>query len=264
LDLSTTIVNGQVEVENTTSKLSRIVQLTGFSDSVYAEAFVKINKFDIILDVLLVNQTSETLQNMSLEFATLGDLKLVDRPTTQNVAAHSFFSVQATVKVSSADTGVIFGSIVYDRPGSAEQEIVILNDVHVDVMDYIQPATCTENQFRSMWTEFEWENKVNISSKDHEDQTTLREYLQNLMTRTNMACLTPETSLKGDCGFLSANLYAKSVFGMSCLNSQLIQGEDALANLSVEKDDNGKITGHVRIRSKGQGMALSLGQVVVR
>jgi coatomer subunit beta len=45
----------------------------------------------------------------------------------------------------------------------------------------------------------------------------------------------------------------------------LIIGEDALANLSVEKDDeSGKITGHVRIRSKGQGMALSLGQVVVR
>ena len=47
-----------------------------------------------------------------------------------------------------------------------------------------------------------------------------------------------------------------------CVNS--IIGEDALANLSVEKDDSGKITGHVRIRSKGQGMALSLGQVVVR
>jgi coatomer subunit beta len=44
----------------------------------------------------------------------------------------------------------------------------------------------------------------------------------------------------------------------------LIIGEDALANLSVEKDESGKITGHVRIRSKGQGMALSLGQVVVR
>ena len=146
------------------SKLSRIVQLTGFSDPVYAEAFVKINKFDIILDVLLVNQTTETLQNLSLEFATLGDLKLVERPTTQNVAAHAFLSVQATVKVSSADTGVIFGSIVYDRPGSTEQQIVILDDIHVDVMDYIQPATCTENQFRSMWTEFEWENKVNVNT----------------------------------------------------------------------------------------------------
>jgi coatomer subunit beta len=210
------IGSGAAEIDNMSSKLSRIVQLTGFSDPVYSETFVKINKFDIILDVLLVNQTTETLQNLSLEFATLGDLKLVERPTAQNVAPHSFLSMQATVKVSSADTGVIFGSIVYDKLGSTEQQIVILNDIHVDVMDYIQPATCSENQFRSMWTEFEWENKVNVNSKGHaDDQLTLREYLDKLMKRTNMACLTPEASLKGECGFLSANLYAKSVFGIA-------------------------------------------------
>ena len=28
-----------------------------------------------------------------------------------------------------------------------------------------------------------------------------------------MRCLTPASALAGDCGFLSANLYAKSVFG---------------------------------------------------
>ena len=41
----------------------------------------------------------------------------------------------------------------------------------------------------------------------------------------------------GDCGFLAANLYAKSVFG-----------EDALVNLSVEKGADGKLAGYIRIR----------------
>jgi coatomer subunit beta len=38
-------------------------------------------------------------------------------------------------------------------------------------------------------------------------------------------------------------------------------GEDALVNVSVEKkDDNkGKLAGYIRIRSKTQGIALSLG-----
>ena len=36
-------------------------------------------------------------------------------------------------------------------------------------------------------------------------------------------------------------------------------GEDALANLSIEKTDAGAIVGHVRIRAKTQGIALSLG-----
>ncbi len=35
-------------------------------------------------------------------------------------------------------------------------------------------------------------------------------------------------------------------------------GEDALANLSIERTESGVITGHVRIRSKTQGIALSL------
>lgn len=39
-------------------------------------------------------------------------------------------------------------------------------------------------------------------------------------------------------------------------------GEDALANLSIEKDgENGAITGFVRIRSRSQGLALSLGSL---
>lgn len=78
-------------------------------------------------------------------------------------------------------------------------------------MDYIKPAYCTETQFRTMWTEFEWENKVNINSK----AKSLRDFLKQLMASTNMSCLTPEASMKGDCQFLSANLYARSVFGKS-------------------------------------------------
>ncbi|KAI5853585.1 adaptin N terminal region-domain-containing protein [Tricharina praecox] len=238
---------GDAGSEDLSSKLSRVVQLTGFSDTVYAEAYVKVHQFDIILDVLLVNQTTETLQNLSVEFATLGDLKVVERPTTQNLGPHAFQSVQSTIKVSSTDTGVIFGNVVYDGASSTETNVVILNDVHVDIMDYIQPAHCTETQFRTMWTEFEWENKVNINSK----AKSLREFLDGLMKATNMACLTPEASLEGDCRFLSANLYAKSVFG-----------EDALANLSIEKDgDDGPVTGFVRIRSRSQGLALSLGSL---
>jgi coatomer subunit beta len=202
---------GDTTFEDLSSKLNRVVQLTGFSDPVYAEAYVKVHQFDIILDVLLVNQTRETLQNLSVEFATLGDLKVVERPTTHNLGPQDFLNVQSTIKVSSTDTGVIFGNIVYDSPSGTDTHVVILNDIHADIMDYIQPATCTESAFRTMWTEFEWENKVNINSKATDK--TLREFLDQLMKSTNMTCLTPEAGLKGDCQFLSANLYARSVFG---------------------------------------------------
>lgn len=115
---------------------------------------------------------------------------------------------------------------------------------------------------------------------------TLQGYLDHLMSITNMRCLTPAGALTGECDYLAANLYAKSVFG-----------EDALANLSIEKGADGQVrylgtpgrwrariqptyanlpsllrpsptaeipqvTGHVRIRSKTQGIALSLGDKI--
>lgn len=44
--------------------------------------------------------------------------------------------------------------------------------------------------------------------------------------------------------------------------SNNISGEDALANLSIEKEgEDGPVTGFVRIRSRSQGLALSLGSL---
>lgn len=240
------VQDGSKQKEDLSSRLNKIVQLTGFSDPVYAEAYVKVHQFDVTLDVLIVNQTTTTLRNLSVEFAALGDLKVIDKPTSANIAPHGFHRVQTTIKVSSADTGVIFGNIVYDGQHADESTIVILSDVHIDILDYIKPATCSETQFRKMWNEFEWENKISVNST----LSSLKEYLDELLKGTNMNNLTPGAVI-GDCQFLSANLYSKSTFG-----------EDALANLCIEKSAEGPITGHVRIRSKGQGLALSLGDKV--
>lgn len=233
--------------EGLSSRLNKILQLTGFSDPIYAEAYVKVHQYDVTLEVLLVNQTTNTLRNLSVEFATLGDLKVVDNGATANIGPHGFYNLSVTVKVTSADTGVIFGNIVYDGQHSDDSTIVILNDVHVDIMDYIKPASCTESAFRTMWNEFEWENKITIKSK----KASLKEYLDDLMAGTNMNCLTPGAIIGEECHFLAANLYSRSSFG-----------EDALANLCIEKLADGYIIGHVRIRSKGQGLALSLGDRV--
>ena len=121
-----------------------------------------------------------------------------------------------------------------------------MNDVHIDIMDYILPATCSDTAFRNMWAEFEWENKVAVNT----NISDIRQYLDHIVDSTNMKCLTPPSALEGECGFLAANLYAKSVFG-----------EDALVNVSIENVD-GEISGFIRIRSKTQGIALSLGDKI--
>eukprot|EP01125_Pyxidicula_operculata_P017305 TRINITY_DN605_c0_g1_i1.p1 TRINITY_DN605_c0_g1~~TRINITY_DN605_c0_g1_i1.p1 ORF type:complete len:950 (-),score=238.78 TRINITY_DN605_c0_g1_i1:2570-5419(-) len=248
-DLDLDKVTG-VEEEDYSTRLSRMIQLTGFSDPIYCEAYVNVHQYDILLDVTVVNQTSDTLQNLSLELSTLGDLKLLERPTNYTLGPYAKKNIKANIKVSSTETGIIFGSIVYDIAGTAQTEkIVTLNEIHIDIIDYITPATTDENTFRKMWAEFEWENKVAVNT----NFTNLKDFLDNIIKATNMKCLTPASSLEGECGFLSANLYAKSAFD-----------EDALANVSVELQNNGKIAGLIRIRSKTQGIAISLGEKITQ
>ncbi|KAL8193970.1 hypothetical protein R6Q57_026212 [Mikania cordata] len=198
------------------NKLNRILQLTGFSDPVYAEAYVTVHHYDIVLD----NYT---------------------------LAAESSKQIKANIKVSSTETGVIFGNIVYETSNVLERNVVVLNDIHIDIMDYISPAVCSDAAYRSMWAEFEWENKVAVNTVIQDE----KEFLDHIIKSTNMKCLTPPSAIEGCCGFLAANLYAKSVFG-----------EDDLVNLSVEKQADGKLSGYIRIRSKAQGIALSLGDKI--
>ncbi|TYH35908.1 hypothetical protein ES332_D13G227100v1 [Gossypium tomentosum] len=229
------------------NKLNRILQLTGLSDPVYAEAYVTVHHYDIVLDVTVINRTKETLQNLCLELATMGDLKLVERPQNYTLAPESSKQIKANIKVSSTETGVIFGNIVYETSNVLERTVVVLNDIHIDIMDYISPAVCSDTAFRTMWAEFEWENKVAVNTVIQDE----KEFLNHIIKSINMKCLTAPSALDGECGFLAANLYAKSVFG-----------EDALVNLSIEKQADGKLSGYIRIRSKTQGIALSLGDKI--
>ena len=205
-----------------------------------------------MLDVLVLNQTSETLTNLCIELATMGDLKLCERPQNYTLGPFDSTQIKANIKVSSTETGVIFGNIVFETSGAAattgsDRACVILNDIHIDIMDYITPAQCGDVQFRAMWAEFEWENKVAINTSI----AAPLEYLEHIMKSTNMACLTSKSALTGNSNILAANLYAKSIFG-----------EDALANVSVEKQPSGALAGYIRIRSKTQGIALSLGDKI--
>ncbi len=228
---------------STATLLGNVHQLTGFSDPVYAEAQISVHDYDIILQILVINRTASTLSNLAIELATVGDLKIVERPQSFTIGAHEYKQFKANIKVSSTETGTIFGTITYDSSTSAATTVVNLNTIQIDIMDYIKPATCSDAQFRAMWAEFEWENKVAVYTQI----TNCKEFLDHIVASTNMNNLTPMFSLDEECQFLAANLYARSLFG-----------EDALVNVSIEMV-NGNVEGYIRIRAKTQGIALSLG-----
>jgi len=257
-------------------RLAKVTQMTGLADPVYVEAFLQVHSFDLGLELLMVNRTTETLQNVVVELSTQGDLKLVDRPAAITLAPGQQTMVHASIKVGSTETGVIFGYVTYDKNGAADKESIALGELRVDVLDYIERASIGDFSFRAMWSEFEWENKININTS----MTEVGTYLEHIMRNTNMTIvggarkkIDPKDKKKDkkeklskeeaqemiresvgiqklldSSSFVAVNLYSKSIFG-----------EDALANVSIEKLPDGKLTGSVRVRSRKQGIALSLG-----
>ena len=186
------------------TELRHVYQLSGFADPVYAEASVTVHDYDIVLEILVINRTPSTLANLTVELSTMGDMKIVERPQSHNIGPLDQLTIRASIKVSSTETGHIFGTILYEDTATMEKGYINLNDIHMDIMDYIRPAACTDEAFRTMWAEFEWENKVAISTSI----TDLVTFLAHIVSSTNMTCLTPhDPNEKGS--FLAANLYAR-------------------------------------------------------
>jgi len=239
---------GMGELMDFAEQLAHVYQLTGFSDPVYAETQITVHDYDIVLDILVINRTNQTMTNLTVELSTVGDLRLVERPQSYNIGPNDFRRFKANIKVSSTETGQIFGNIVYDSANSAHHTVINLNEIPIEIMDYIKPAACTDAEFRTMWAEFEWENKVAVNTLI----TDVNEFLDHIVAATNMKCLNygSTAGTNSQTNFLAANLYARSVFS-----------EDALLNISIQVID-GKLDGFIRIRSKLQNVALSLGDRV--
>lgn len=86
---------------------------------------------------------------------------MVERPQPIILGPSDFSNIRASIKVTSTENALIFGNIVYDVGGAtSDRNVIMMNEIRIDIMDYILPASCTDAEFRQMWAEFEWENKV--------------------------------------------------------------------------------------------------------
>lgn len=228
---------------------AKIYQLTGYSDPIYAEAFVEVHHYDILLKILLVNRTNKTLPNVTVELLTQGNLKLVEKPLQiAGLRALSSQTLKASLKVNSTDNGAIYGYLTFDSASGNIPNIININEIQIDFINELQPADCSELDFKKKWADYEWENKVQINTSISE----LRDYVDYFAKALNVKVMTPISEQDEQSGFLVCNLYTKSKFE-----------EDCLINMSIEKvqgPDGGRITGLIRVRAKTEGMALCIGE----
>jgi coatomer subunit beta len=166
-------------------------------------------------------------------------LKVIENPPAHNFGPLSFATVKAVVKVCSTCNGTIAGSINYGMSG--EEQSVVLLPISVDVLDFIRLERIADADFRSKWLLLEWENKINIDVIRFRTCGELFLFLSDKMRLSRIG----QNPIDSD--YLAGNLYAKTIFG-----------EEVLVNVCLESGTD-RITGHLRLRSRSQGVAVSLG-----
>ncbi|EGR27322.1 hypothetical protein IMG5_197900 [Ichthyophthirius multifiliis] len=225
-------------------KLGKLIQLTGYSDPIYAESFVRIHKYDIQFETLLINRTSKPLQKVQIDFFTQqSDIKrVIEKAQAVTLQPNGFANVKTSLKFSSSDIGVIFGAINYENIAGIEQAYLITKEIDIDLIDFIYPSEIDLNTFRELWAKYEWENRITLNPSGND----LYQFVNHIREHFKLYLLNDEEEIK-NANCICANFYAKTKLD-----------DDFLINLSAEIINN-KINGYARIRSKAKGIVVNLG-----
>ena len=159
---------------------------------------------------------------------TQGNLKVVEKPVPLTLRSESTAMIKASLKVSSTDSGLIYGYLSYDSATGNEPYILNINEIQIDFINDLLQAECTELEFKKKWAEYEWENKVQVNTTI----TDLKEFVDHFAKSLNVSLMTKleDSDNQASNSFLVANFYTKSKFE-----------EDCLLNMSVEKVNYSKI-----------------------
>ena len=61
-----------------------------------------------------------------------------------------------------------------------------INEIQIDFINELQPAECSELDFKKKWADYEWENKVQLSNPGG----NLREYVEYFAKALNVKLMT--------------------------------------------------------------------------
>ena len=55
---------------------------------------------------------------------------------------------------------MIFGYVTHEKKSATDKECTVMNELHVDILDYIECATVGELAFHTMWSEFDDNRRI--------------------------------------------------------------------------------------------------------
>jgi coatomer subunit beta len=229
-----------------------VCQLTGPSDSLYVEAGCTLRRFDRVYHFAIWNRTKSTLTNVLFEFTTTGAVSILQRNELLSLAPGGTGQFDLAVLISAGSCGTLFGAVSFDFAGAAgsDHQLLPLAPIEIDPFFSFEPVSIPQEEFRDKWAVSLWERRIDI---DTEGEDPLQ-YLDRLAEKFRFFVVTPREQLEvtaRNANFIAANLFTKSFFG-----------EEVELNVSAKKQDSGRITGVLRIRSPDEQLAYLFGKLI--
>lgn len=236
--------------KNFNSKYKNLIQLTGYSDPIYAEAFVCFNKHNIDLEIYLLNRTESVLKNININFYSIltedtsaTNLRLMDKLKTSYIRREESIILHKTLQYNAAKEFKLFAEISYQNNAGIIMGYMKTNEISFNILDFLEKKKCEGNKFREIWEDCDWENKVKICVKGDLD------------------CFLKEMESVFSVGTVEELSVRTQRFNTFCFYSRFSLGKDLLMNVCVEVGE-GKVVGDVRLRSQNKGVVFLVGKHV--
>ncbi|ORE00169.1 COPB [Hepatospora eriocheir] len=131
------------------------VQLTSISDPLYVECNVSFSKYDCLLDYLIINQTSHTLQSLEFDYVYSPQLSLINGNFPLSIAPESAITVKNQFSVLESSSSFISGTIsfTYRDNNILKQFYQHLSEIKLDIKNFLIPTT---TDFIEKWKALAW------------------------------------------------------------------------------------------------------------
>lgn len=233
--------------ESGEAEMNNVTQLTGLSDPIYVEATTSYTRYEVVMDVLLINQTPSYLQNVLLDFVTSQGFSAIFINTPFSLSSRSVVTKRFAFRIIDGSNGFVSGSITFRYPDESGEYAnttytINLSEVKTSVSKFLEPKKMDSDGFREMWRELEWENTYTL-------KFATRKTLEEIFGEVSKA-------LNGEI----LDIECDESYGVGNIACSTLQNVCVLINVCLRRGEY--VHFESRIRSRKEGIVKSVSAVV--
>lgn len=274
------IRDGSLSVCNDLASLRRVVQLSGDSDRIYAEALVSVTARTIRLDTVFINRSAEHVQDLRLELYSTAGIRLAaagrgagqGRGQGINLDPKGFARASYALFTNTCESGVIFGNVLATftqkktRDAARHRDVIHrIQEIRVNVRDFLVGQRLAMPEYKQRWGALPWEHTVPLRVELDAGQdggAVLDAVVRSVEASTNALPVQPPGGLEGpdgDAGGGSSASDSGSGSLTMCRYYALTTLDNTPALLCVSAGVEGRaVVGETRVRTGARSLGLSL------